>query len=454
MAPVIGRTNSWLRWWHLVLGAFLVAVGLWLSFSVARRALILVALVPVAFWPFCYARQRFHRSLERVLADRHPMLVLMNFWLGAALDGVMVAQLLSARTEPAAAFLHDGPVAWTGAVWFSAYALLFVAYVLVGLGRRIEVLTRRTMRRPRPPREEVSLERRAFVQNFGVMAAGLPFAVSLSGVQVSYDFQVEEYEIHLPHLPPALDGLRVAHLSDIHVGGAMDLERLRHVAQLTNASKPDLVLHTGDFLTHRLGNFDEPLYEALAEIKVPYGQWACFGNHDYDNPTRLTRRLHEAGVEALRNRLVTIDVGGQPVEIAGLDYLYWGLDREAKYANLIGAWGQRDATARILLNHDPRAFGSLPQGCADLVLSGHTHGGHVGVQLGKGRALTVVGLAGIPDQGVFERGDMRMFVTRCVGFYGYPMRVGIPPEIAVLTLRSAVQPSGEVASADSPKRWG
>jgi predicted MPP superfamily phosphohydrolase len=70
------------------------------------------------------------------------------------------------------------------------------------------------------------------------------------------------------------------------------------------------------------------------------------------------------------------------------------------------------------------------------MLAGHTHGGHVGIQLGHESALTVVGLFGIPDQGVFSRDDMRLFVTRCVGFYGYPMRVGIPPEIAVLVLRA------------------
>ena len=79
----------------------------------------------------------------------------------------------------------------------------------------------------------------------------------------------------------------------------------------------------------------------------------------------------------------------------------------------------------------------MPEGSADLVLSGHTHGGHIGVQLAPGRALTAVALAGIPDQGIFRRADMRLFVTRCVGFYGYPMRLGIPPEIAILTLRSA-----------------
>ena len=92
---------------------------------------------------------------------------------------------------------------------------------------------------------------------------------------------------------------------------------------------------------------------------------------------------------------------------------------------------------RILLNHDPRAFVALPTRCADLILSGHTHGGHAGIQLGKDRAVSVVGLLGIPDQGLYRRADMQMFVTRCVGFYGYPMRLGIPPEISILTLRSA-----------------
>jgi predicted MPP superfamily phosphohydrolase len=94
----------------------------------------------------------------------------------------------------------------------------------------------------------------------------------------------------------------------------------------------------------------------------------------------------------------------------------------------------------LLLNHDPQTFTVLPYGCADLVLSGHTHGGHVGIQLGREHALTVVGLCGIPDQGIFRRQDMYMFVTRCVGFYGYPMRLGIPPEIALLTLRAPKPP--------------
>ena len=125
---------------------------------------------------------------------------------------------------------------------------------------------------------------------------------------------------------------------------------------------------------------------------------------------------------------------------AGIDFLFQRFDQAALYRRIVTSWGPRESAPgipRILLNHDPRAFTALPDGCADLVLSGHTHGGHAGIQLGKDHALSIVGLLGIPDQGIFHREDMQMFVTRCVGFYGYPMRLGIPPEIAILTLRSS-----------------
>jgi len=216
----------------------------------------------------------------------------------------------------------------------------------------------------------------------------------------------------------------------------MTRDRLFRMAELANSCRPDLVAHTGDFLTHRSGDFDRPLYEALATIQARFGQWACLGNHDYDDSDRLVSRLGGAGVTVLQDRLVEIDVAGQPLEIAGADFVFPRTNQAEIYARLVASWPPRGATPRLLLNHDPRAFFSLPADAADLVLSGHTHGGHIGIQLGRDSALTLVGMVGIPDQGIFARGDMRLFVTRCVGFYGYPMRLGIPPEVALLVVRA------------------
>lgn len=437
------------RLWLYAFNFVLMAIGVGLALAGTRRALFVVLLVPAGFAPFGYARLRLHRALAGVLSARNMA------WMaavGIGLDVVMGAQLLTARAASLAAWVNGPAIEWIGPVWFSAHALLLLGYAFLGLGRALPRLTRRAVAllRPAPSAaasataaaDAIDLGRRDFLRQYGVVGAAAPFAISLSGVGLSYAFRVDEHEIELPHWPRELDGLRVAHLSDIHVGGAMDRARLREVAALTNAARPDLVLHTGDFLTHRSGDFDAPLYEALAEIKAPYGQWACLGNHDFDNPDRFSRKLAKAGVTVLRNQLVTLQIDGHPLEILGLDYIFARAERDAQTHRLVSSLAPPQAP-RLLLNHDPRAFSGLPDGCADLVFSGHTHGGHIGIQLGT-HALTVVGLAGIPDQGIFRRGDMRMFVTRCVGFYGYPMRVGIPPEIALLVLR-APRPDGTAA---------
>jgi predicted MPP superfamily phosphohydrolase len=434
--------SPWLRSWQIGLNLFLFLALLILGALLFRRPLFLLVLIPIGFVPFSYARLRFDALLGRSLSA-YPLLFLLCVGLGLLLDCVMVAQLLTARSESSIPLVHGPAISWVGAIWFSAHALLFLGYAMLGLGRMGERLMRRLLssftRTSDLPDVPASPERRQFLQQIGVLGAGVPFFVSLSNVKLTYDFRVEERDITLPHWPRELDGLRIAHLSDIHVGGAMNRERLLRMAALTNAARPDVVLHTGDFLTHRSGNFDAPLYEALARITAPYGQWACLGNHDFDAPEQLVRRLRRAGVVTLRNTLATLTVQGRPIEIAGLDYPF-GARAAAKerYTKIINSWGARESLPRLLLNHDPRAFAALPDKCADLVLSGHTHGGHVGVQLGRDRAVTVVGLCGIPDQGLFRRGDLCMFITRCVGFYGYPMRLGIPPEIALLTLRAPV----------------
>jgi predicted MPP superfamily phosphohydrolase len=431
---------TWIHWWQVTLN-----VGLFLSACVmgilgTRRAFFLLALIPLAFIPFSYARVWLQMFLDRLLGARASTLRLLVVLtgLGVVCDVVMIAQLLTARNENPPLLLHGLGISWIGPIWFSAHALFFLGYALVRLGQGLGRLLGR-MLPPHSPSDlgpVASPERRQFLQRMGVLGAGAPFFISLSNVKLSYDFRVEERNIFLPNWPRGLDGLRIAHLSDIHVGGAMNRGRLLRMVALTNDAQPDLVMHTGDFLTHRTGDFDAPLYEALARIRAPYGQWACLGNHDFDAPERLVHRLGQAGVVVLRNTMMTLSVQGSPLEVGGLDYLRGQGEWEERYARLIHSWRPRTAVPRILLNHDPRAFTSLPSECADLVLSGHTHGGHVGVQLGRDFALTVVGLMGIPDQGIFRRSDMTLYVTRCVGFYGYPMRLGIPPEIALLTIRA------------------
>jgi len=425
---------SWVRLtllWLLGVTGGLVITGIYAGQWFTRPRLAIVGFILLMMWPFSHARLWLMRHLDRILPVA-PSVGVLCACVAASFDAVMIAQLLTARTNYDLLWIGGDAVSWIGPVWFSSHAMIFFALGLAGPARRLTVWLRGGPRR----RHETSMERRGFLRGMGKAGVGLPFAISLSGVETSYSFRVEEREITLPNWPARLDGLRVAHLSDIHVGGAMDLEKLMRVADLTNGADVDIVLHTGDFLTHRLPGFDEPLYEALATVKPRFGQWACFGNHDYDDPERLVAKLGGCGVEVLRDRLTTLEIRGERLEIGGLDFGSYGPGRAGRHAAAMTRWAPRSQTPRILLCHDPSAFAQLPDRCADLVLSGHTHGGHVGVQVNADAALTVVGLLGIPDQGVFERPGMKLYVTRCVGFYGYPIRLGIPPEIAVLTLRS------------------
>jgi len=441
-ATPLPHARRWLRLWLITLNVGLLVVAALLGLLVTRRAFFLALIVPLGMVPFAYARLRLHDAIARALVPA-PRLLAIVLGSGVVLDFILVAQLVTGRAADGLPLLHGPGVNWIGPVWFSAHALLFLAYAVEGGVRLLRHAVRRLWSRgtdvttvqPRST-DLASPARREFLQHGGLVGAALPFFVSLSSVPLSYDLRVEPRELELPGWPRELDGLRVAHLSDIHVGGGMTRERLLRMAKLVNRARPDIVLHTGDFLTHRSGDFDAPLYEALARIRAPHGQWACLGNHDYDDPERITGRLADAGVTLLRDRLRRIDVDGHPLEIVGTDFVFARDRHEEIFAHLFAGLPRRSEAPRILLNHDPRNFFVLPDGCADLVLSGHTHGGHVGVQLSQSHAITVVGLVGIPDQGVFARGDMRMFVTRCVGFYGYPMRVGIPPEIALLTLRA------------------
>ncbi len=417
---------------QLGLNVVLLATGLWLAVSGIRLAVFLIAMVPLAFVPFSYARLRWHRFVETHVPS---WFVWTLCALGASFDAIMVLQLLSARQVEPTGILQFAGVVWIGTVWFSAHAFLLLGYGLMGLARLGAKPVRRVLPKRREQPSDVDLGRRELLQKAGLFGAALPFGVSLSGVPVSYDFRVERRDITLPAWPSVLNGLRIVHLSDIHVGGMMDRARLLHVAELTNECKPDLVLHTGDFLTHRLGDFDAPLYEALARIRAPYGQWACLGNHDFDNATRLVQRLSDCGVTTLRDQRVSIPLRGTMLELAGIDFVFARSQRASIYGQIVSTWSPRSAAPRILLNHDPAGFVQLPDGCADLVLSGHTHGGHIGIQLSSTQAITVVGMMGVPEQGLFHRPDMSMYVTRCVGFYGYPMRIGIPPEIALLVLK-------------------
>jgi predicted MPP superfamily phosphohydrolase len=226
--------------------------------------------------------------------------------------------------------------------------------------------------------------------------------------------------------------LRIVQITDPHLGPFMSVARLRGFAERAVAEDPDLVLLTGDFLTMESQSDPRLLSEALAPLRALEGRvFACRGNHDHEAPETVARALAECGVRLLIDESVTVETPAGPVQIVGIDFTF--RDRAAHLARVCAAHPRRDGHLRVVLLHDPGAFRHLPEGHGDLVLSGHTHGGQVGL-LSLGLQWTFLRLFGlrIPDHGYWARGRDRMYVHRGTGHYGFPLRLGVPAEESVL----------------------
>ncbi len=225
--------------------------------------------------------------------------------------------------------------------------------------------------------------------------------------------------------------LRLVQITDPHLGPFMSTPRLRRICQRAVARDPDLVLLTGDFLTMESQRDPSILGDALAPLASLEGRvFACRGNHDHEAPRVVAEALARAGVVLLNDDEAVVETPAGPVQILGLDFAW--RDRGAKMARVFEAFPRRDGHLRLVLLHDPGAFREIPEGEADLVLSGHTHGGHVGF-LRLGLPWTFVSIfSSVPDHGYFARGRDRLYVHRGTGHYGFPLRVGVPGEESLL----------------------
>ncbi len=229
--------------------------------------------------------------------------------------------------------------------------------------------------------------------------------------------------------------LRIVQLTDTHLGPWQSVSRLRrHIAQLVERD-PDLITLTGDYLTMESMGTPGCLVRALAPL-VPLADRcvAIFGNHDHEAPEHVRDAMKELGIRLLIDDEACFETAAGPVQIIGSDYL--SQDHAKHLAALLERYPRREAHLRLLLLHDPVGFRALPDDEVDLVLSGHTHGGQVGL-VSLGFDWTVLSRTRWPDQGLFARGASRLYVHRGTGFYGFPLRVGVPAEHSLLEIRGA-----------------
>jgi predicted MPP superfamily phosphohydrolase len=229
--------------------------------------------------------------------------------------------------------------------------------------------------------------------------------------------------------------LRLVQITDPHLGPFMSVARLSGICQRAVEKSPDLVLLTGDFLTMESQADPRLLEEALAPLRqLPGRVFACLGNHDHEAPLVVRRALAENGVTLLVDEATTIDTDAGRVQLVGMDFVW--RERKQHLERVCRAHPREPGALRIVLLHDPGAFVHLPEGEADLALSGHTHGGQVGL-VSLGLPYTMMrAFVKMPDHGLWARGTDRLYVHRGTGHYGFPLRLGVPSEESLLAVHS------------------
>jgi uncharacterized protein len=270
----------------------------------------------------------------------------------------------------------------------------------------------------------MAITRRAALK--GVLATAIGAVTGTATYGVAYErhhLGVTRTNVDVSGLPFALEGLRIALLTDIHHSRLVGAEDVAKAVDLVLAQRPDLIVLGGDYVTFGDRAYVGPVAELLAPLHAPHGVFAILGNHDDDKdmPAALARK----GFIVLKDQRTRLTVHGETIDVAGIRF--W-TRRPAELTRVV----RNAAGTVLLLAHDPRRLVEASELNIPLVLSGHTHGGQV-LLPGVG---AVAKAARFPILwGTGQRENTSIFVSRGIGTVYVPMRFNCPPEVAVLTLR-------------------
>lgn len=397
--------------------------------------------------------------------------------LVAALVGIALLAIFSVTRSVRGIVSRDS---WWWAIFGLWLTSSIVSYVFIKIVAAVEWVWKRRGSTPadrgKEPMAPVSLSttavhaehinhsRRYFFQAAGVIAGAVPFVSAAYGFAAErFQFSVREVQIPIANLPAALDGLRITQVSDIHIGSYMPVAQVRRAVDMANELRGDLTVVTGDFVTRR----GDPLEDCITELSrlgAPLGVWGCNGNHEiYARVEERSAELFQKfGMKLLRQENAELRWKGSAFNLIGVDYQRQHDADGNRAPMLIGTERlvRRDVP-NILLSHNPNSFRRAAELGIELSLAGHTHGGQVRVEIldhrwSPAQFLTPY-VAGLYTRPLFAASDLddnellapgaasgrevpasRIYVNRGLGTIGAPVRLGVPPEITLITLRRAV----------------
>ena len=299
-------------------------------------------------------------------------------------------------------------------------------------------------------KEVVLGSRRKFISTIALSVAAIPFASLLYGMyKGKYNFRVLRYTLEFDDLPQSFDGYTLTQISDIHSGSFDNKEKIEYAVNLVNEQESDVILFTGDMVNNEASEM-EPWKDTFAKLKARDGKYSVLGNHDYGdyirwesnekkakNLQRLKDIQKEIGFDLILNDSRYLEKNGEKIALVGVEN--WGAGRFKKAGDLKKAASNIDKNDfKILMSHDPSHWEQ--QVIQDdyhyhLTLSGHTHGMQFGIEIPGLIKWSPVKWRYKYWAGIYKELDQYINVNRGFGYIAYPGRVGIWPEITVITLK-------------------
>ena len=292
-------------------------------------------------------------------------------------------------------------------------------------------------------------QRRIFLSQLSILLASIPASALLIGmIRGKYNYKVIKHQLSFKRLPVDFNGFKIIHISDFHCGSFDNKEKLSYGIDLINQQNADIILFTGD-MVNNIADEVLPWKELISSLRAPHGKYAVLGNHDYgdytswekeedkiNNLKKLITLENEMGFTVLNNSNEKIKFKDSSIDLVGVEN--WGSGFKKKGDLDLALKNTNSEDFKILMSHDPTHWQEkvlLHQNKIDLTLSGHTHGMQFGIEIPGIIKWSPAKYRYKHWAGVYQETGQIINVNRGFGFLAYPGRVGIYPEITLITLQ-------------------
>jgi uncharacterized protein len=400
-----------------------------------------------------YTYKGLRTLLKKPVNPAFAVLLRTAFWLVPLILFISVAYMLYFRPD------GPDPRVFNGHFYIIAFTMLFylpkLVFIFFHLIEDIVFVSESALLSvksyfSKSRSQRIRGPRRSFFSRTGIVIALIPFLAVIYGVAIGrFDFQVIEKKVEFETLPPAFDGFRIVHISDLHLGSFHGYkDQVRQAVEIINRLEPDMIVFTGDLVNNFTAEADG-FVDILAGMEASYGKYSILGNHDYGDYYQWSSDAEKAqnmndmlviqekmGFNLLMNEWDSIEINGDKIAVIGVEN--WGEPPFPQYGDLEMAMvGTEEFPFRLLLTHDPTHWDAevLNETGVELTLAGHTHGMQVGIENSLVR-WSPSKLRYPRWGGLYEETGQFLYVNRGLGYVAFPGRIGMPPEITVIELRT------------------